>query len=151
MLNGNKHDCKEFPLIIGLTHAAVRVTDIAKSLDFYSGLLGLPEQFRLTNDEGEAWLVYLKVAEHQFVELFPGATGMHEAPKCAGTVHICLEVDDIQASYTELTGRGLATKGEPKLGADGSWQFWTADPDGNPIEFHQFTPESRQMRPTASS
>jgi lactoylglutathione lyase/glyoxylase I family protein len=44
-----------------------------------------------------------------------------------------------------MTGRGLVARGEPILGADGSWQFWTADPDGNPIEFHQFTPESRQI------
>ena len=132
-------------MIIGLTHAAVRVTDIGKSLEFYTGLLGLPEQFRLTNDKGEPWLIYLKVAERQFIELFPGATGPHEAPQGAGVVHICLEVDDIQATYNEFTGRGLVTRGEPILGADGSWQFWTADPDGNPIEFHQFTPESRQM------
>lgn len=133
-------------MIVGLTHAAVRVTDIDRSLEFYCGLLGLQEQFRLTKDDGRPWLVYLKVAERQFIELFPGATGVHEAPQGAALVHICLEVDDIQATYRELTGRGLETRGEPKLGADGSWQFWTADPDGSPIEFHQFTPESRQMR-----
>lgn len=151
MLFENKPCNEEHPLIIGLTHAAVRVTDLARSLQFYCDLLGLPEQFRLTNDSGEPWLVYLKVAEHQFIELFPGAEGAHEAPKGAGVVHICLEVDDIQATYAELTARGLQTRGEPMLGADGSWQFWTADPDGNPIEFHQFTPESRQMGPLATS
>lgn len=132
-------------MITGLTHAAVRVTDIDKSLEFYSNVLGLSEQFRLTNDEGKPWLVYLKIAERQFIELFPGATGSHDAPTTAGLVHICLEVDDIQATYKELTGRGLVTRGEPIVGGDGSWQFWTNDPDGNPIECHQFTPKSRQM------
>lgn len=138
-------------MITGLTHAAARVTDLNKSLEFYTGLLGLPEQFRLTNDQGEPWLIYLKVAERQFIELFPGAAGPHEAPKGAALVHICLEVDDIQATYKELTDRGLVTRGEPKLGGDGSWQFWTDDPDGNPIEFHQFTSESRQMGPLSAS
>ena len=133
-------------MITGLTHAAVRVTDLDKSLEFYTGVLGLTEQFRLTNDQGQAWLIYLKIADRQFIELFPGASGPHEAPKSAGYVHICLEVNDIQATYKELTDRGLMTRGEPILGKDGSWQFWTADPDGNPIEFHQFTSESRQMR-----
>lgn len=138
-------------MIIGLTHAAVRVTDVGKSLEFYSGMLGLPEQFRLTNDQGQPWLIYLKVAERQYIELFPGAAGPHEAPQGAGVVHICLEVDDIRATYREFTGRGLVTRGEPILGGDGSWQFWTDDPDGNPIEFHQFTPESRQMGAATTS
>lgn len=132
-------------MITGLTHAAVRVTDLSKSLEFYSGLLGLPEQFSLTREGGEPWLVYLKIADRQFIELFPGAEGPFEKPNSAALVHICLEVDDIQATYSELTSRGLVANGEPVCGADGSWQFWTADPDGNPIEFHQFTAESRQI------
>lgn len=138
-------------MIVGLTHAAIRITDVDKSLEFYAGILGLSEQFRLTNDEGKPWLVYLKIAEGQFIELFPGAEGRHEPVKTAGLVHLCLEVDDIQSTYRTLTERGLVARGEPVLGKDGSWQFWTDDPDGNPIEFHQFTAESRQMAPPAPS
>ncbi|MCE5200244.1 VOC family protein, partial [bacterium] len=92
------------------------------------------------------WLVYLQISENQFIELFPGAEGPHTPAKTAGLVHICLMVDDIQQTYQELTSRGLQTNGEPILGGDNSWQFWTNDPDGNPIEFHQFTEESRQLR-----
>ncbi len=132
-------------MITGLTHAAVRVTDLDRAISFYTRTLGLTEQFRLTRDTGEPWLVYIKVTDGQFIELFPGAAGPHEAPTNAGLVHICLQVDDIQRTYAELTGRGLVAHGEPKMGGDGSWQFWTSDPDGNPIEFHQFTGESRQI------
>jgi predicted enzyme related to lactoylglutathione lyase len=32
----------------------------------------------------------------------------------------------------------------PALGSDGSWQAWLADPDGNRIELHMYTPESKQ-------
>jgi len=133
-------------LIKGITHAAVRVADIDRSIEFYSGILGFPVQFSLTRESGEPWLVYLKVAEGQFIELFPGAEGPHEAPKGSGLVHICLQVDDIQTAYRELTAKGLVAHKEPLLGADGSWQFWTSDPDGNPIEFHQFTEDSRQLK-----
>ena len=132
-------------MITGITHAAIRVTDISKAVEFYSGLLGFPEQFSLTRENGDPWLTYLKVAENQFIELFPGADGIHENPTCSSLVHICLQVDDIQKTYQELTAKGLVAHSEPKLGADGSWQFWTNDPDGNPIEFHQFTAESRQI------
>lgn len=138
-------------MIIGLTHAAIRVTDLPKSLEFYCNVLGLPEQFRLTGDKGDPWLVYLKISDRQFIELFPGGAGPYSKPECAALVHICLEVDDIQSTYREFTSRGLVANGEPKLGADGSWQFWTADPDGNPIEFHQFTAESRQMGTAVTS
>ena len=30
------------------------------------------------------------------------------------------------------------------MGGDNSWQAWTCDPDGNRIELHQYTPESKQ-------
>lgn len=132
-------------MIIGLTHAAIRVTDLDRSLDFYTRVLGLPEVFRLTRDTGEPWLVYLRAADGQFIELFPGAPGPHTDPTGSGVVHICLQVDDIHGAYREFTSRGLVPHKEPVLGADNSWQFWTSDPDGNPIEFHQLTPESRQI------
>ena len=132
-------------MIIGITHVAVRVTDIDRSIKFYSEQLGLPEKFRLNNDAGEPWLVYMQITDNQFIELFPGAQGAHVQPECAAVVHICLMVDDIQKTYEEMTARGVVPHGEPVLAIDGSWQFWTSDPDGNPIEFHQFTPESRQI------
>ena len=132
-------------MIIGMTHVAVRVTDIDRSIKFYSEQLGLPEKFRLNNDEGDPWLVYLQITDNQFIELFPGANGSHIQPESAGVMHICLLVDDIQKTYKEMTARGVVPHGEPVLEIDGSWQFWTSDPDGNPIEFHQFTPESRQI------
>jgi lactoylglutathione lyase len=132
-------------MIKGLTHVAVRVTDIEKSLEFYCDILGLREQFRLTDEEGSPRLVYIEVAPRQYIELFPGAEAPNEAVKHSAAVHICLEVDDIQESHREMTERGLQPHGEPKLAMDNSWQFWTSDPDGNPIEFHQFTPESLQL------
>lgn len=130
--------------IIGLTHAAIRVSDMDRALDFYCRGLGLREKFRLTRDDGSIWLVYLQVGPKQFVELFPGASGPREDDGRAGPVHFCLEVDDIQQTYRELLSRDLPMRGEPVLGGDGSWQIWTSDPDGTQIEFHQFTEQSRQ-------
>lgn len=132
-------------MIKGMSHVAVRVTDIDRSIAFYCGILGIPEKFRLEKEDAGIRLVYLEVAPGQFIELFPGAEGPYDVPKTSAWVHLCLEVDDIQATYRELTSRGLVARGEPILGADGSWQFWTNDPDGNQIEFHQFTSTSRQV------
>jgi catechol 2,3-dioxygenase-like lactoylglutathione lyase family enzyme len=132
-------------LLKRISHAAVRVTDMERSLAFYCGVLGLREKFRLARDDGSLRLVYLEIAERQFIELFPGAEGPYTMGKTSAWVHLCLEVADIQQTYRELTARGLVTRGEPVLGADGSWQLHATDPDGNQIEFQQFTPDSRQV------
>jgi predicted enzyme related to lactoylglutathione lyase len=58
-----------------------------------------------------------------------------------------LEVDDLELTVAALRGRGVEVS-NPKLGSDQSWQAWLADPDGNRIELHQYTPKSRQ-RPWA--
>ena len=133
-------------MIKRLSHIAIWVTDMDRSLEFYLRLPGVEEQFRLTKDDGSVWLVYLRVAPGQFIELFPRAEGPYERPTNAGYSHFCLEVDDIQALYRAFVESGLTPKGEPKLGGDGSWQLWIEDPDGNPIEFHQFTPDSMQVK-----
>jgi len=57
--------------------------------------------------------------------------------------HLCLEVDDINATVEDLRAKGIEVT-DPALGSDRSWQSWLADPDGNRIELHQYTPESRQ-------
>lgn len=132
-------------MIIGLTHVAVRVADLRKSLDFYVNKLGLKEQFRINGQDGRPWLVYIKVAGNQFIELFPGASSPYSEFEGAGYAHICLQVDDIHKTYEEFTARGVVADGAPHIAADNAWQFWTKDPDGNPIEFHQFIPESMQV------
>ena len=43
----------------------------------------------------------------------------------------------------ELRARGVEVS-DPKLGSDQSWQAWLADPDGNRIELHGYTPDSHQ-------
>lgn len=132
-------------MLKGLTHIAVGVRDLEKSLAFYKNIPGIEEQFRLRGESGATRLVYLRVGPHQFIELFPGSTGAYQATMNAGPVHFCLEVDDIQAMYREVEARGITPNQEPSLGADKAWQFWINDPDGNPIEFHQFTEGSMQL------
>lgn len=132
---------------LSLSHAAIYVTDLDAALDFYCGKLGFQEHFRLQHDDGQVWLVYLRVSDGQFVELFPKAEAPHQRTSAAGLQHLCFETPDIHELHAHLTGLGASPHSEPKLGADGAWQFWISDPDGMPIEFQQFTPESRQLNP----
>ena len=132
-------------MISGIGHMAIRISDLDAALSFYGDGLGFQEAFRLDRD-GEVRLVYLQVVRGQFVELFPGGEPAAEAGKEVGYVHLCLAVDDIQATVEEASARGVVFDGEPKLGLDGNWQVWTTDPDGNRIEFMQIMPDSLQDR-----
>lgn len=54
--------------------AALKVADVARSLEFYRERLGFAEMMRLNNDDGSLWLVYLRITDTQ-LELFPGGQG----------------------------------------------------------------------------
>lgn len=133
-------------MITGIGHVAFRVTDLERALSFYCGVLGFREAFRLEReDRPSPWIVYLRVAENIFVELFPvPADTVTPIDPRAGYSHYCLTVDDLPATLAEMAGRGLAIEGAPKLGLDGNWQYWVTDPDGNRIELMQIMPDSRQ-------
>lgn len=95
----------------------------------------------------EARIVYLEVADHQYLELFPiSKEWPHHRPENElGYQHLALEVDDIQAAYTKMKENGVKVLTEPTLGLESTWQFWLEDPDGNRIELMQYTENSLQI------
>jgi lactoylglutathione lyase len=138
-------------VITAIGHAAFGVSDLERSLDFYVRGLGLREAFRLDNDRGETWIVYLQVQGLDFLELFPegrpradGAPAAHPSFR-----HLCLMVDDIQTTLAELEARGVAADGPARQGRDHNWQAWLTDPDGNRIELMQISPHSPQQQAAA--
>jgi lactoylglutathione lyase len=128
-------------MLKALAHVCFRVQDLDASIDFYVGKLGLTHAFDFVNDQGVRFGVYLHVGGRSFVELFQGQPGEPEKPR--SWQHFCLEVEDVKAAAKDLTAKGVEVT-EPHLGADGSWQVWIQDPDGNRIELHSYTPESKQ-------
>jgi catechol 2,3-dioxygenase-like lactoylglutathione lyase family enzyme len=129
-------------MIVGLSHACFVVADLERSLEFYRDRLGMPVAFEFRSPEGRLTGVYLHVGARTFVELFQGKP--EPTAQNASYKHICLEVDEIEATVAELTGRGVKVT-DKKLGGDNSWQAWLTDPDGNRIELHGFTPKSKQV------
>ena len=62
-----------------IAHWALKVHDLNRSLAFYRDTLGFEEMLRLSNSEGPAEghfsLVYLRVTDLQYLELFPDGAG----------------------------------------------------------------------------
>ena len=52
--------------LLGIGHVALKVGDIERSLAFYRDTLGFAEMMRLHRDNGELWLVYLRITDTQF-------------------------------------------------------------------------------------
>lgn len=131
--------------INGLGHVAIKVTDLDRSLDYYINKLGFPEMLRLTKDDGTVWLVYLRITDEQYLEVFPGAEN-ERAPgwNANGMNHMCLTVDNIDEVLARIAAAGLSLLLPLKTAIDGNRQAWLEDPDGNRIELMEMAPDSMQ-------
>lgn len=129
-----------------LGHIAVRVKDLSRSLAFYDKC-GFKEMTRLLNDKGRPWIVYLRINDGQYLELFPDGEG-EWAPTGMGVgiFHICLTVDDIDAAQARLAANGIALSRPRKegRGVDHNRGMWITDPDGNQIEIMEMAPNCIQ-------
>jgi lactoylglutathione lyase len=131
--------------VSSLGHVALKVKDIERTLDFYVNKLGFAEIIRLYKPDGSLWIVYLRVTDDQYLELFPGAVG-DRAPgwDAIGPNHFCLCVDDLDSVLAQIKTAGIPLLIEKKLGIDNNYQAWIEDPDGNRIELMQMTPNAKQ-------
>jgi lactoylglutathione lyase len=135
--------------VSSIAHVAIRVQDVSRTLDFYVGKLGMREMMRLDRD-GRLWLLYLRITDTQFLEVFPDGEGERAAEREAvGYNHMCLEVGDIEVALQELESAGVALIRGKQMGADGNWQAWIEDPDGHRIELMQMMPDSLQAKSIA--
>ena len=97
-------------------HVAIRVKDVEPTLDFYVNKLGFKEMFRLDRDD-RLWIVYLRITDSQFLEVFPDATGDRPpGPEAVGYNHLCLEVDDIDRAVADLAAAGVEIVKPKKTG-----------------------------------
>lgn len=112
---------------------ALRVSDLARSLEFYR-TVGYTELSTVPFDDGSS-LVWLKLPGETSVSLElvhkPAAGPVDRG----GFEHLALEVDSLATTLDRLTAAGL-NPGTPELpgGPDGPKTSWLIDPDGYRIE-----------------
>ena len=136
--------------IASIGHIAIRARDIEPLVDFYANTLGFSEMFRLHQDSGALMLVYLRVTDTQYLELFPNGVGDGPAPREAvGLNHLCLTVDDLDATVAALAERGDPLSRPLITGRDNNRQVWIDDPEGNRIELMEMSPASKQAEAIA--
>ena len=119
--------------------AAYRVSDLERSLEFYSAL-GYRELGRVPLDGG-ARLAVLSFPEEPAATLELVHRPEAGAVEVGGFDHLAIQVDDLAEALATLTGRGLVP-GPAELpgGPDGPRTSWLEDPDGYRIELVQWPP-----------
>lgn len=133
---------QERPRILGISHMAVKVGDIERSVLFYRDFLGFAEQCRLNNlKDGSLMLVCFKVSDEQSIEVFtgllPGEERLHQLAYC---------VDDAEAMRAHLAGNGFKVPGNVGRGQMKNLGFTIRDPGGYNIEFVQYMPDGWTRR-----
>ena len=120
----------------GLWGVRYQVTDVSRSVDFYTQQLGL----KLDQQHLPAF-AQVSVGNFKLVLSGPGASGSRAMPDGkeqapGGWNRIMLQVDDLPARIEALKKAGLHFRNEMEAGPGGK-QVQLEDPDGNPIELFE--------------
>lgn len=116
------------PLITGTDFITVATRDFDAAIDFYGGVLGLPESKRW----GQMPAAEFETGNLTIAVMQSDAFGIEFR---ANNHPIELRVDDFQAAREELESRGVEFKGEP-LDSGVCCQAFFEDPDGNALAIH---------------
>jgi lactoylglutathione lyase len=123
---------------VKLTHVRLLVNDIDTCRDFYKNKLGLEEQLAVVEGiyyEFKAGDCVLALYKRELME---SVAGVEMAPtQAVDKVALTFNVDDVDATYKELTGRGVIFATEPH--DQEAWVLRVAhlrDPEGNLIEIN---------------
>ena len=79
--------------------------------------------------------------DRQYIEVSP-----LQAPSTGNLIHIAFETAGARELRDYLAGKGVAVPDRIQPGPDGNLSFTVSDPDGNPVEFVQYLPESIHLR-----
>ena len=123
------------PVPAGIAHAAIRVSDLTRSRDFYHQL-GFEEGFALTKG-GITSEAFLKVNDRQFIEMYP----RQQPSQPIGFMHVCFESTDLEALHRDYLARGLSPTPVRRAGA-GNLLFTMVGPEQQNIEYTEYMPGS---------
>jgi catechol 2,3-dioxygenase-like lactoylglutathione lyase family enzyme len=119
-------------MILGIHHVTFLSSDLARSRDFYEGVLGLrPSPDRPQMGFDGAWYD-IEANQQIHLMLLPNPEAGLQRPQHGGRDrHVALGVDDLDALRAKLDEAGIAYT----VSKSGRAALFCRDPDGNALEF----------------
>jgi len=137
-----------------VNHVGITVSDLDASVAFYVDIVGMELLTRTTI--GGEWFdtltrnsgavigvvmlrspdVVLQLVQYERGGIPDAVTGHNRV----GNVHLCINVDDVSATREAVVAAGLEATPIVPLPVPGMRSFYSADPDGVPVEFLQPPP-----------
>lgn len=117
-------------------HIGLRVTDLERSLAFYTAL-GYAELGRVPETPFGS-LTMLKLPDDPFVALELVHDPERPVDVVVGFNHLVVQVNSLDAVIADLAGKGI--EAEAPSGPDGIRTAWLTDPDGYRVELVQWPP-----------
>jgi catechol 2,3-dioxygenase-like lactoylglutathione lyase family enzyme len=129
-------------IFLGLRHVALNVRSVAKSVEFYSTVLGMKLEWM--PDPENAYLT----SGHDNLALHQLPQGIEPGP--VQTVHhigfVVRRPEDVDEWAQVVRAHGIALAAEPKTHRDGARSFYFHDPDGLLIQLIYHPPISDQSK-----
>ena len=120
-----------------ILHTMIRVADLDKSIDFYTGVLGMKLLRRKDYPEGKFTLAFVGYGDesaHTAIELtYNWDVASYDLGNGFG--HLAVEVDDVYEACAEIKRRGgMVTREAGPMKGGGTVIAFVSDPDGYKIE-----------------
>ncbi len=119
---------------IGLDHVVFRVTEVERSLAWYSDELGLQPERVEEWRRGEVLFPSVRIDTTTVIDLF-------QADRSGENVdHVCVVIEPEDLDALKASGRFDVVTGPSRVwGAQGEgWGLYVRDPDGNVVELRHY-------------
>ncbi|PJG58340.1 VOC family protein [Aeromonas cavernicola] len=127
------------PLLDGLHHVAIIVSDYQRSRHFYHELLGLPIIAETLREARQSWKLDLALSDGNQLELFsfptPPARPSH--PEACGLRHLAFRVGALDEVMAHLQAHHITVEPVRVDELTGRRFTFFADPDGLPLELYE--------------
>ena len=144
----------------GISNCTFYCNDFDSMVKFYHNTLEMSHVFTLRDEDGIPVKTCLMITERQFFVLINKPYFKSRDWASLSCTHIAILVEDIFAVTKMLEGKGVMTTKGPSINKEyqrvpyvcdseiapcGSYTAWVRDPEGNEVEFMQYTKASMQI------